>query len=410
MVIKWIALLIVLLTLAYDLWLLKLAAKSEHNPIPENCRDVYDNETYLKWKQYFSEKNRFSIVRTLVGTAASFILLAVNAYAWTAEPFKEQPFFAALAVLGFFLVVGALVDLPFAYRYTMGIEEKYGFNRTTKKTFWIDQIKNFLVEFILTGGLLCAFIALHLWLGDWVLVLFAAVLFGFLLIGTFLYPFFAKLFNKFTPLEDGALKTRLVTMLEKYGYHVRDIKVMDASKRSSKANAYFTGFGKMKTIVLYDTLLESFTDDEICAVFAHEMGHGLHKDTLKVQGMSFLNVVLIVLFAWIHVKFPQIAESFGFDRVNYGFAVILLMQVEMALISPLLGLFHAWMSRRHEFRADAQAVAEGYGHALISGLKKLGRENFTDLSPDPLLVKLTYDHPPLAARIDAIERALQREP
>ncbi len=183
--------------------------------------------------------------------------------------------------------------------------------------------------------------------------------------------------------------------------------MMDASKRSTKSNAHFTGFGKMKTIVLYDTLVQSMTTDEICAVFAHEMGHGLHKDTLKNQILSFIQMLILGVLAWLTLRSPEIFRSFGFDTVNYGFAIFLIMGVEFALIAPLFGLLVNWFSRKAEYRADAQAVKEGYGASLVSALKKLAKENFADLSPHPLLMKLEYSHPTLSQRIEAIEKAKQ---
>ena len=160
----------------------------------------------------------------------------------------------------------------------------------------------------------------------------------------------------------------------------------------------------MKTIVLYDTLVQSMTTDEICAVFAHEMGHGLHKDTLKNQILSFVQMLILGVLAWLTLRSPEIFRSFGFDTVNYGFAIFLIMGVEFALIAPLFGLLVNWHSRKAEYRADAQAVKEGYGASLVSALKKLAKENFADLSPHPLLVKLEYSHPTLSQRIEAIEK------
>ena len=147
------------------------------------------------------------------------------------------------------------------------------------------------------------------------------------------------------------------------------------------------------------------TTDEILAVFAHEMGHGLHKDTLKNHILTFLQMLVLGLLAWATLRYPQIFRSFGFEGVNYGFAVLLMMSVEFALMAPLFGLVMSWFSRRAEYRADRQAVKEGYGPALISALKKLSRENFSDLSPAPLLVALEYSHPTLSQRIAAIEAA-----
>ena len=145
------------------------------------------------------------------------------------------------------------------------------------------------------------------------------------------------------------------------------------------------------------------TTEEILAVFAHEMGHGLHKDTLKNHILTFLQMLVLGVLAWATLRYPEIFRSFGFEGVNYGFAVLLILSVEFALILPLFGLLMSWFSRRAEYRADAQAVKEGYGDALISGLKKLARENFSDLSPSPLPVALEYSHPTLSQRISAIE-------
>ena len=189
------------------------------------------------------------------------------------------------------------------------------------------------------------------------------------------------------------------------GTRFDDIYVIDGSKHSTKANAYFTGFGKTKTIVLFDTLVQSMTTEEICAVFAHEMGHGLHKDTLKNQIFTFVQMLILGVLAWLTLRTPEIFTAFGFDQVNYGFALLLIMNVEFALVSPLFGLLTSHFSRRAEYRADAQAAREGYGDALIRALKKLSRENFADLSPSPILVALEYSHPTLSQRIDAIRAA-----
>ena len=290
----------------------------------------------------------------------------------------------------------------------MKIEQKYGFNKTTIKTLIMDTVKETILSVILLFGLICLFILLHQALHDFVLLVFAVVLFGLVLVFTFLSPVFSKIFNKFTPLPEGELRNKLVDMLEKHGYHVRDIKVMNASKRTTKSNAYFTGFGKSKTIVLYDNLLKIVDDDEIVAIFAHEMGHGLHKDTLKGSLLSLLNIFIIVVLGWLLVKFPVIHQDFGFLSVNYGFALILLMDCLLPLISILLGLIGSIHSRKAEYRADEQAYQEGYGNQLISALKKLTRENFGDLSPHPLVVLLHYSHPTLLQRYKHIEELKQK--
>ncbi|MDE6641545.1 MAG: M48 family metalloprotease, partial [Acetatifactor sp.] len=198
---------------------------------------------------------------------------------------------------------------------------------------------------------------------------------------------------------------RLCGLLEENGCTVREIKVMDGSRRSTKANAYFSGFGSTKTIVLYDTLLEQMSADEIVAVFAHEMGHNKHKDNLMMQMMSLINLIVMVLLVWALVSVPDIYGYFGFDRVNYGFAFYLLGTVCLSFLSPFLGLFSSALSRRFEYRADRFAKERGYGGALISALKVLARNSFVCLSPHPLLVMLTYSHPTVSQRIEELEHS-----
>ena len=401
--IKAIVLIVLTVLWLYEMALHVLRLRSAGNPLPENVADVYDAETYRKWKQYHGEKTRLGMITSTVSFVIHLLLMALNIYAAFAGLFPKNPSMQMVAVL----LLSALTDLltlPFSWYDTMHIEEKYGFNRSTAKTFVLDQVKGFIIGLVLmaaVGGFLIWF---HQALGDWMIVAFAGVLMLFILLFIFLYPVFSKIFNKFTPLEDGELKERLTALLEKNGYRVRAIQVMDASRRTTKSNAYFTGFGKMKTIVLYDTLLEQMTPDEICAVFAHELGHGLHHDTLRNQGFTFLMVSVVAVLAWLTLRTAGLYPPFGFSEVNYGFALLLIMTVEFALAAPLFGLLTSYFSRRAEYRADEQAVKEGYGDDLVSGLKKLSRENLSDLSPSPLLVKLEYSHPTLSQRITALEK------
>ena len=401
--IKIIILTVLTIIYLYEMTIHVIGMRSVNNPVPDNVADVYDPDTYRKWKQYHGEKTRLALTTTTVSWIISMLLMAFNVYAAFAGLFPKTLFMQMLAVM----ILSALTDLlliPFSWYDTMHIEEKYGFNRSSSKTFRADQLKSFLISLILmaaVGGLL---IWIHQALGDWMIAVFAGVMMLIVLLIVFLFPVFSRIFNKFTPLEDGELKNRLTGLLEKHGYHVRGIQVMDASRRTTKSNAYFTGFGKMKTIVLYDTLLNRMTPDEICAVFAHELGHGLHRDTLRNQCMTFLQMLIIGVLAWLTLRSAEIYPPFGFDGVNYGFAVILIMSVEFALIAPLFSLLVNRFSRKAEYRADGQAVKEGYGEALIEGLKKLSKDNLADLSPSPLLVRLTYSHPTLSQRITAIEK------
>ena len=396
---------IIILTAVY-LWGLLLnmiSMRSVKNPVPVNVADVYDPDTYRKWREYKKEKSRLGVISETVSFGISLLLIIPNVYAAFAGLFPKTAFVQMLSVI-LLSAVSDLLLIPFSWHNTMVIEEKYGFNRTGKKTFWMDELKSFFIGILISVIIGSLLMWIHQALGDLLIIVFAGAMTLLLLGITFLYPMISRIFNKFTPLEDGELKEKLTGLLEKHGYKVRAIQVMDASRRTTKSNAYFSGFGKMKTIVLYDTMIQQMTTDEICAVFAHEMGHGLHKDTLRNQVMSFLMMLVVGVLAWLTLRTEGIWPAFGFDGINYGFAMILIISAEFALISPLFGLLTNYLSRRAEYRADAQAVQEGYGEALISGLKKLSRENFADLAPSPLLVKLEYSHPTLSQRIDAIRK------
>ena len=401
--IKAIVLIVLTVIYLYEMALHLIRARSVNNPVPENVADVYDPDTYRKWKQYHGEKSRLGMVTTTASWIIGMLLMALNAYAAFAGLFPKTPFMQMLAVM-LLASLSELLLLPATWYDTMHIEEKYGFNRSTKKTFWADQVKSFLISLVLTAGVGALLIWIHQALGDLLIVVFAGAMMLIALLIVFLYPVFSKIFNKFTPLEDGELKERLTALLEKHGYHVRAIQVMDASRRTTKSNAYFTGFGRMKTIVLYDTLVQQMTPDEIVAVFAHELGHGLHRDTLRNQVFTAVQMLILGVLAWLTLRSTGIYPPFGFSEVNYGFAMILIMSVEFALVAPLFGPVTHYFSRKAEYRADEQAVKEGCGDALIEGLKKLARENLSDLSPSPLLVKLEYSHPTLSQRIDAIKK------
>ena len=390
----------------YGLLLDVIRMRSASNPIPANVADVYDGETYRKWRAYHAEKSRFAVLTSTVSFLIDLALLAFDVYAAFAGLFPKTDFMQMFAVV-LLSTLTSLAMIPFSWHETMGIEEKYGFNKSTARTFGADQVKSMLIGLILMTVIGALLMWVHQALGDWLIVVFAALMTVLILAISFLYPVLSRVFNKFRPLEDGELKDRLTALLEKNGYRVRDIKVMDASRRTTKSNAYFTGFGKMKTIVLYDTLVEAMTPEEICAVFAHEMGHGLHRDTLKNQILSGVQMLILAVLAWLTLRTPEVFRAFGFPDVNYGFALIIVMSAEFALIAPLFGLAINAHSRKAEFRADECAAAEGYGAELISALKKLAKQNYAELAPSPLLVKLEYSHPPLSQRIEAIEKAMK---
>ncbi|MBE5814037.1 MAG: M48 family metallopeptidase [Clostridiales bacterium] len=406
---KPIVLIVATITSLYQMLLNYIQYRSAGNPVPANVSDIYDAATHKRWEEYHGEKSRLEIFSNLLSWVVTIVLLVLNAHAAVAKLFGPNPYLQLVVVVTFQTLLECLFAMITNYVDTMKIEQKYGFNRSSGKTFAIDMIRGLIIELVMGIVLAVLLCALHLWLGDGMVLVFAACVFGITLFISFIYPILSRMSNKFVPLEDGELKEKLTALLQKHGYHVKAIEVMDASRRTTKSNAYFTGFGKLKTIVLFDNLVNSMTPDEICAVFAHELGHGLNKDVPKLQLLNLLNMLLMAVLAWLTVRTAGMHTAFGFEAVNYGFAYILLGCAWLPLLNPLTGLLSSAYSRYAEYRADRQAVAEGYGQGLISGLKKLSKDNFSHLAPSPLLVKLTYSHPPLSQRIDAIEKAMAEQ-
>ena len=366
---KWVALIVMGIVFVFDTFVHYLNTKSASRPIPQNVADIYDQEEYEKFLAYEKDGNKLSLAHHIVTYLVSFLLIGFDGYAaivnWVGA---EGLYVAAIAVVIADTLISSLVSVPFSYVRNMGIEEKYGFNKMTKKTFFVDLIKELIISVGLMCGLICVVVAVHQALGHWLVIVLAGVIMAFIVVLTFL---------------------------------------TDGSKRSTKANAYFGGFGKMKTIVLYDTLMEQMTEDEIVAVFAHEMGHNKHKDTLKLMAMNVVNVLLIAVSLWAVVSLPEIYQDFGFTGINYGFAFVLAGNVILSFLSPFVGLFTSGMTRRAEYAADKFAVDAGYGPELISALKKLAKNTLSCLSPHPVVVALTYSHPTVSQRVEAMEKHMQ---
>lgn len=381
--------------------------RARSNPIPENVADVYDKTEYARWRAYHKEKDLLDMADTVSGFLIYLALIWFDVFARVAP--STNPYIGAAQLLFFVLTLDALKGVAFNYISAMKIDEKYGFNKRTMRTFLMDELKSWLISTALTIALVCVFIAFDLALGALALPLFAGILIALVLLVSALYPFLSRINNKFTPLEEGELRDKLTALLEKNGYHVRAISVMDGSRRDARANAYFTGFGRTKTIVLYDTLLTALSTDEIVAVFAHELGHGLNRDTLKTLPLSALQLVLLAASIFLIVRTEAIYPDFGFAGIQYGFALVLTLTVVAGLLLPLYGILVNAVMRRAEYRADAHAVREGYGPMQIAALKKLSRDSLSDLAPSGLEIALEYSHPTLSQRIAAIEREMDKQ-
>lgn len=376
--------------------------------IPEFVQDVYDQDRYEKWLDYSLEGHKLGLVKKGFSLFLLLVLL-LGPFARLGEwvgTLTTHPIVESLLFLGIYQTAISILSIPFGLYQTFSLEERHGFNRTTKKVFVRDQIVNYLVIMVL-GGLILWFIqALYLKFSEnlWTFIFVAwAVLSVLILFAVaFLGKFLLRLFNKFTPLSEGDLRTRIENLATSIGFNVKAILVMDASKRSTKSNAAFTGIGKTREVILYDTLLEKMSDDEIMAVLAHELGHAVHKDTWRLLGQQIIMMGLQATAIGVVLQSPSLFTAFGFSGVHFGFAMILCS----ILLQPVLLLFDIplnLLSRQAEYRADHFAAKHTEASWLISALKVLSRENLVNLNPHPLSVILYYSHPPMNERIQALQ-------
>ncbi|MEO8021528.1 M48 family metallopeptidase [Polaromonas sp.] len=308
-----------------------------------------------------------------------------------------------LALLAAFGLISGLLDLPFTLYSTFRIEERFGFNKMTLKLWLLDLVKSTLVGIVI--GL--PIVALILWImgstGAWWWLWAWGVWMGFNLLVLVLYPtLIAPLFNKFQPLEDESLKARVTALMQRCGFAAKGLFVMDGSKRSAHANAYFTGFGASKRVVFFDTLLKQLSPDEVDAVLAHELGHFKHKHIIKrVVAMFAMSLAGFALLGWLSTQawfYTGLGVRPNMTGSNDALALLLFL-----LVVPLFSFFtsplFAQLSRKHEFEADAYAIAQTDGRDLQSALLKLYQDNASTLTPDPVFVKFYYSHPPASERL-----------
>lgn len=373
--------------------------------LPENVRDVYNADEYKKWREYQAESGRLEDIKNAVSIIAMTAIIAANTFAWVFDQLSGLNIYLQYLVFTFVLTIfGTIFDIPFDYYDTFTIEEKYGLNKSSKATFWLDKLKTLLLISAITYGLTALIMFLFETFGNVAIIMCTgAMLVITLLVALVIVPIM-RIYNNFTPLEEGGLKSKLLSLCEKYNVAVRKIVVMDASKRTTESNAFCAGFGNRKTISLDDNLINNYEDEEILAVFAHEFAHAKYKHVLK--GLPFTIVRMLFLFAamGIVLNYPVLYTEFGFDGVNYFWAQTLLTCITWPLSKGLDVVSH-YLSRRHEYQADAFAAREGYGEKLISALKRLEKEGLSDINPHPAKVILDYSHPTLSQRITAIEKA-----
>ena len=287
----------------------------------------------------------------------------------------------------FFLLVGlveTIVTLPIDYIFNFKIEAEFGFNKVTPKTFIVDTIKNYIIGNVLNIIIFGLVLLAYNLLGDYFgIIAFLGIAIIMILISAFSSSF-SKIFNKFTSLPEGELRTNLSNMFEDAGYKLKDIYVMDASKRTTKANAYCAGLGKMKQIVLFDNLVNNYTEGEITAVFAHELAHFKNKDTTKMTFFNMLNFLPMMVMMTVMMLVPEIAQSYGFEDANIFFAFYVSFGSVLSIVTQLIMIPFNYMSRAFERRADSLAYEKGYGDELITALRKLHKDSLSDMNPHPV--------------------------
>jgi STE24 endopeptidase len=383
----------------------RLNAQWRTKPIPELLSDIYNHSQYQKQQQYASESDRFGLWVSFFTFGITLAFLLANGFGWLhylLEPYFEQP--ALLGLVYFATLFGVLdiLTMPFNWYSTFVIEQKYGFNTTTVKTYITDKLKGYALAIIIGGALylLIYWIYVHtgnlFWLLCWALMAAFAVF-----MALFYSNLIVPLFNKQTPLPQGDLRTAIEEFGARAGFNISNIFVIDGSKRSTRANAYFTGFGPKKRIVLYDTLINDLTTDEVVAVLAHEIGHYKHKHTIVSMILGLVQMGVMFYLLSLFLNNSTFSMALGVSNPQFHISIIVFSML-YSPVSELTGIAMNLYSRKNEYQADAFAARYGLAQPLVAGLKKLATKNLSNLTPHPWYVFVSYSHPPLYERIKAL--------
>ena len=404
---KWLYLIIglVIFNYLFSTVLDFINGKNWRTEIPLVMKDFYPEDKYLKAKNYSKEKGKVSLISSTLSTLITLLFLVFDGYGWLDNfislyydiPFlKSGIFFLVLFILSDF------ISIPFSCYNTFIIEEKYGFNKTTVKTFVLDKIKGYLLTLIIGGVLLfgAIYIVSLLENGFWVW-LWVSLSFILLLVNMFYADLIVPIFNKLTPLENGSLREKIESYTNKVGYSLKNIYIIDGSKRSSKANAFFSGLGPRKTIALYDTLVEKHTEEELVAVLAHEVGHYKKKHVFTSLFLTIFQLGLMCFLLETCLKVGEISQALGGKEMVFHLGLVA-FGILYSPVGTILSILMNINSRKNEFEADHYAKTTYSGVALELALKKLSVDSLSNLYPHPLYTFIHYSHPPLLKRLSAL--------
>ena len=404
--------LIFILALLVFNWLLSLIVETLNvrnvtTEIPEEFHGVYDEEKYAKSQRYLKDTTRFGQIQEGIMLPLTIAFILLGGFRWVnglAEASAGHMILQGLVFGAILLLISQIAGLPFSIYSTFVIEEKYGFNKTTAKTFVLDILKGWLLTLLLGAPVFALVLWIfdavpHAWLWAWG-ALSVIQLFILFIAPVVILP----LFNKFTPLEESELRTKIEQFAEAQKYTLSGIFKIDGSKRSTKSNAYFTGFGKTKRIALFDTLIENHTTDELVGVLAHEIGHCKRGHIKKSIIISLASSLLMFFILSLFISKQGLYSAFGIESTPL-YAGLIFFGFLYTPINMILGLLGNILSRKHEFEADAFAAETTKKPTdLIDALKKLSVDNLSNLTPHPLKVFLQYSHPPVLERIKALRK------
>ncbi len=398
---------IIIADFVLESWLDLLNLKNLSCTLPALLKDIYDPEKYCKSQEYERVNIRFGLISSAFNLVVILLMFFFKGFAWVDGIAAQISSHPLLHPLIFFGILGLSIDIlntPFAIYDTFVIEQKFGFNKSTPKLFIIDKLKGWLLSAIIGGGLITLIVWFYLqttvyfWVFAWVL-LSAFMLF----MATFYSSLIVPLFNKQKPLEEGELKHSITCHAEQAGFQIDKIYIIDGSKRSTKANAYFSGMGRKKRIVLYDTLIQELTTDEIVAVLMHEIGHYKNKHIVSSMILSVLQSGIMLFILSLFISQPAFSEALGVAQPSFHIGLIA-FGILYSPISIVIGLIMNVFSRKHEYEADRFAAKYKMGDALISSLEKLSVNNLSNLTPHPLYVFFHYSHPTLLQRIERLQQ------
>lgn len=406
----WLVIAIVLAEFVWSTVLTLLNIKASHGSVPDVLQGLYDEARYRKQQDYAMTNRKFSLVSDLVSTLVTLAIFAFGGFGLfdaAARTVSSHPVVQALVFWGIFYLLSWVISIPFDLYRTFVIEQRFGFNRTTPGLFAADAVKSLLMNMLIMGAVLalCAWIYTLAPRWFWLIAWGAVTLFS-LFMQYFYSQLIVPLFNKQTPLPEGELRDAIEAFAARVDFRLDNIYVIDSSKRSSKSNAYFTGFGRKKRVVLYDTLMEQLSTAEIVGVLAHEIGHYKHRHIIlsSLEGFA-TNLLMFWLFS-LFIGSEELAAAAGCQAASFhvNLAVFSLIYTPLSL---LLDIATNVISRRHERQADAFAAAHGLGHAEASALKKMSAKSLANLTPHPLVVFTEYSHPTLAERVRALTQSAQ---